>query len=738
MSASSSSSIPASSSSHISSTSLSRKIAPPRSTPPLSTRQVVAHTSAIEAVYQQQHSSVESSSSKKKNDDPSLISSTPSASPGSNVNTGDINSSNSVTHPTDPVDIKMAQYREEMLIHFDRIQKERQLVEAENRTVMQSFMDNMMQQQQRMFEQMMNKVNDGRPAMERDADEDDDIHPSVRLSPLLSSSSSSLSVSKSHSKSSNEADEQAVYIKCVDCNNRISADHDGNTTRCVTCEKKKQSIAFIYKHSDVSPHDSSDDEDDDSHVCIDCHDRLNSADNTLRCPLCHLAHVNKKKPASTIVKKEILPSLKNNGISSPDVDTLKREIAKMRASTHTPARPAAKNISRHEQEAQLQKIKIEEEEVDRVSSSSSVDLEEEAASVLGNVLSRAFTPQQRQMFRYTKTPVTTMTARDRMAAVKETKDLYGTFTGDRAAAPKFLRDMCSQIQKYDFTIGEVVQMLTLTMKGEAAAWFTAEWNECCRLPEADKPIQILFHHFIDRWMDGLARRSFRDQLAHTRLQSDRVTQSDLQHHYAKFVETVNNLKMCDKHVVMSDIIEDYYKSLPNMCKSFIGGDFKSASSIEDIQRKAEQALAFMHTTSTPKQDGSLPKPIAINTISNTSYSNTSSTSQSPRSDRQRRRKPVIRQCYHCGSGEHWTGIECPVFSKPQTTAGKNAWKKRNEDKGVTYEYDKSYYEKMSKDIQARKASRSPRPRSNDQRSSRERKTTTHSDPASNNSSGSQQ
>jgi hypothetical protein len=118
-------------------------------------------------------------------------------------------------------------------------------------------------------------------------------------------------------------------------------------------------------------------------------------------------------------------------------------------------------------------------------------------------------------------------------------------------------------------------------------------------------------------------------------------------HYSKFVDTVNNLKMCDRHVVMSDLIEDYYKSLPNVCKSFIGGDFKNATSIEDIQRKAEQASAFMHVTSTPKQDGSLPKPITVHAMP----TSPSSTPPSPRQrNRRNQNQPVkIRQCYHCGS-----------------------------------------------------------------------------------------
>ena len=621
------------------------------------------------------------------------------------------------------VDEKMAQYRAEMQIHAELLetqrQQERLAHEDKNRAAMESFMSSLASKQQDMFNEMLKQLGQNKRASEA-ASKDEDIYPPLSPQPQ-STAASSTPANSFVPQTLNVEEQQEVMVSCEECNQTMTA--DGKSTRCATCMKTRQAPAFTYRHNDdASPSDSSDDDEEDPHRCIDCGDRLNAADNTLRCPPCHHARMNKsRKKSKTAVKKEVHASS-----SGFDDNYIKKVVERMRALpvTQTPSRPAAKNISRHEQEAQLLKIKVEAEEIDRVSASTSDDLAEEAASVLGNVLSRAFSPSQRQMFRYTKTPNIIMTARDRMAAVKETKDFYGTFSGDRAAAPKFLRDMCAQIQKYDFNIGEVFQMLTLTMKGEAAAWFTAEWSECCRLPESDKPVQILFHRFIDRWMDGLARRAFRDQLAHTRLQSDRVSQSDLQMHYSKFVETVNNLKMCDRHVVMSDLIEDYYKSLPNVCKSFIGGDFKNATSIEDIQRKAEQALAFMLVTSTPKQDGSLPKPITVHAMP----TSPSSTPPSPRQrNRRNQNQPVkIRQCYHCGSTEHWTGIDCPVFAQPQTNAGKALWKKRNDEKGASYEYDKQYFERMSRDIQAQ---RERRRRNSEKQPPRQRQFTPRSDPA---------
>jgi hypothetical protein len=320
-----------------------------------------------------------------------------------------------------------------------------------------------------------------------------------------------------------------------------------------------------------------------------------------------------------------------------------------------------------------------------------------------------FTPQQRQMFKHMQTPGYTTTPRDRMAAVKETRELYGTFTGDTAAAPMFLYNICTQIQKYKFTTDEVVQVLTASMQGEARSWFTATWNECGQLDESDKPIQMLFHRFIDRWMSSIARSTFKNQLAATKLQSDKASLADLKHHYAKYAETVNNLRMCDQNLVMSDVVEDYYRSLPNECKRFIGDSFKSATSIDDIQHKAEAALMYMHQATAPKQDGSMTRPISVNAMSTTTQSAPPSSrpvsptllSQSTRRSNSRPR--VAKQCWHCGSKEHWTGTDCPVFDKPQTSAGKDAWKKRNEGRRAPYDYDKTFFEQRSKENEAKKA-----------------------------------
>lgn len=208
-SSSSSSSSSSSTSSRPSSIPRVKQTASTRSVPPLTSRQVSVYTAAIDAAYPPASTvsatenvssqSTVNTSSNQTNDNSSLVSPSVSSSPGATSNPDDTTTSSiSVSTSVDTVDAKMAQYRDEMLARVDHI-------DERNRAAMQSFMSHMAQQQQQMFEQMMNKLIERTQPAPLAQDEDDDIHPSLRLSPLLSSDPSSSSSSrKTHISPSNE------------------------------------------------------------------------------------------------------------------------------------------------------------------------------------------------------------------------------------------------------------------------------------------------------------------------------------------------------------------------------------------------------------------------------------------------------------------------------------------------------------------------------------------------------
>ena len=108
-------------------------------------------------------------------------------------------------------------------------------------------------------------------------------------------------------------------------------------------------------------------------------------------------------------------------------------------------------VDRVKQEEELRAMRQKREEYERVVMLSDQDKYEEATSVMGSILSRAFTPEMRRMMRYGKLPATLkMTAKDRMAAVQEMKQHQITFAGERLKAPFYLRKLCST-SSYDRT-----------------------------------------------------------------------------------------------------------------------------------------------------------------------------------------------------------------------------------------------------------------------------------------------
>ena len=175
-------------------------------------------------------------------------------------------------------------------------------------------------------------------------------------------------------------------------------------------------------------------------------------------------------------------------------------------------------VDRMKQEEELRAIRQKREEYERVVMLSDQDKYEEATSVMGSILSRAFTPEMRRMMRYGKLPATLkMTAKDRMAAVQEMQQHHITFSGERLKAAFYLKKLCSTIMRYDFNVGEVYQTMQLTMTGQAESWLQSEWHRCGEIPETMKPVQALLESFMDKWMDNITRTMYRDSLRSMRM-----------------------------------------------------------------------------------------------------------------------------------------------------------------------------------------------------------------------------
>ena len=134
------------------------------------------------------------------------------------------------------------------------------------------------------------------------------------------------------------------------------------------------------------------------------------------------------------------------------------------------------SYDRVKQEEEVRAARHRREEYERMSTMTDVDKYDEATSVLGSIWSRAFTPEMRRMMRYSKLPPTVkLSGKDRITAVGELKAHGVTFSGERMKAAFYLRKLCTSIIRYDFTVGEVYQTMSLTMFGQAESWLQSEW-----------------------------------------------------------------------------------------------------------------------------------------------------------------------------------------------------------------------------------------------------------------------
>ena len=371
---------------------------------------------------------------------------------------------------------------------------------------------------------------------------------------------------------------------------------------------------------------------------------------------------------------------------------------------------------RLKQESTIRHNRLQKEEQERVSGLTDIDRIEESASVLGSILSRAFTPAVRATLRAGKLAVgTRLSGKDRIAAVDEMKKSGVTFSGDRMKAPAYLKRLCATVLKWDLTAGEVYQVMDSTMDKQAATWLQDTWAMTGELPTGVKPVEALLDSFMRLWMDQTTRRMFRDALKSLRMPTETATLDELNIHYSKFSEYLNGLRMCDRHVDMQDIIHEYFETLPNRVQAFIGTRYMSALSIAEVHAEAETALRTMHKRRTPKQDGDLGDVVGVNTLADAESIPVNAMPVKGRGrPRDRSESPVPYEkldkrdivCYHCGEKGHYAGLECPYINQPQTRRGQAAYAEYNKKSYSPRPYDKNWYIERSRQRQAASSSSS--------------------------------
>ncbi len=403
-----------------------------------------------------------------------------------------------------------------------------------------------------------------------------------------------------------------------------------------------------------------------------------------------------------------MPEVQRSTVTVSPYGLAAREMSSVKAEAMPPLNqmedePISYPAQRLKQESSIRFNRLQKEEQDRINGLSDIDKIEESSSVLGSILSRAFTPAVRATLRTGKlTAGTRLTGKDRIAAVEEMKKNGFTFSGDRMKAPAYLRKLCATVLKWDLNAGEVYQVMESTMDRQAATWLQDTWAMTGELPHGVKPIETLLDSFMRLWMDQTTRRMFRDALRSLRMPTETATLDELNTHYAKFSEYLNGLRMCDKHVDMQDIIHEYFETLPNRVQAFIGTRYMSALSIAEVHAEAETALRTMHKRRVPKQDGELGEVVSVNAMTEYIPVNAFPSQQRQQSkdnsyDKQDKRDVV---CWHCGDKGHYAGLDCPYINQNQTRRGQAAWAEHNKRSYNPRPYDKEYYIQRSRQRQA--------------------------------------
>ncbi len=420
-----------------------------------------------------------------------------------------------------------------------------------------------------------------------------------------------------------------------------------------------------------------------------------------------------KYPADDIktvpqVKAETVPATRSTAAQSSSVPDRVRSTVTMSSYSARESRsdrmpsliddePISYPAQRLKQENVIRYNRLQKEEQERVSALTDIDRIEESASVLGSILSRAFTPAVRATLRAGKLAAgTRLTGKDRIAAVEEMKKSGVTFSGDRMKAPAYLKRLCSTVLRWDLNAGEVYQVMDSTMDRQAATWLQDTWAMTGELPAHVKPIEALLDSFMRLWMDQTTKRMFRDALKSLRMPTETATLDELNIHYAKFSEYLNGLRMCDKHVDMQDIIHEYFETLPNRVQAFIGTRYMSALSIAEVHAEAETALRTMHKRRTPKQDGDLGEVVSMHALTESISVNSVSAKHMPQRAKLDKRNEV---CYHCGDKGHYAGLECRYINQAQTRRGQAAWADRNKNSDKPRPYDKDFYIARSRQSQ---------------------------------------
>ena len=509
----------------------------------------------------------------------------------------------------------------------------------------------------------------------------------VNKNKLLKEFTSHLSSPHFNIRQNSKNDDEEKYHDVIDINEELRKEREIQN-------KTKVKNDYTSSHSPDSEFSSSSDEDVS---CRKCGEYVDLIDSNI-CYSC----INKKKKKKLLKQQINELKLKYNSSLSPSLSIPPLE----NSPSSINIKNQFKNIDDTVYKAALSAVKNE-----KHSKQSDVEKKDADDSVLGAVIGELFNASQYQTLRLCRAP-TAYTSSQLEKAVTDTINRLGKFGGDINIAPTWLNSFCTNVYRYRFEVHHCITILQQCFINEAKSWLDANLPLVSHLAADNssvKPIEAILLKFKNIYMGPTQIRNFRRKLQTSKLTGANVTVRELKKHYEIFVGLVNNIRLCDITASEDYIIQEFVDSLPSRVTDFIGMSYTNCKSLDSIYQMAEIALTKHSEYYQTKSDGGLKnKSESLNYIEvgdkqyvevnalQSKYKNKNNNSNN--NNNSSTQQPMI--CYHCGRDNHYTG-ECRSINSPQTSAGIEAWKKRNEKLGKSFDYDKNYYIEKQKEINAR-------------------------------------
>jgi len=316
-------------------------------------------------------------------------------------------------------------------------------------------------------------------------------------------------------------------------------------------------------------------------------------------------------------------------------------------------------------------------------------------SVLGDTVINSFSEEIQSTMSLTRVK-RRLPRKDLDKALDRVSKSITSFKGDVEKAPTFLYEYCLAVQRYNFEVGDALELMRTHMKGEALEWFLQVTKTVKGMDPNDVMPQVIAL-FRAQYMNEVHIENLRSDLRAVSLSME--TKKGLKDHYEIFMKKVNALTLMDNSFTVKTRVRMFLESLTKDIRIYIGESWHTCSNVDKLFQLAEAAVDVISRSKGRKQQISLNAGEMKN-------------NNDKKSDSKKKKKNELEKwgCFHCGRKNHYVS-ECWLYrdGKPQSTKGAELFAKFCETVNKDYEYDPKKYFRKSKRSEDDLSSRTSKP-----------------------------